>query len=396
MKELLKVVEGVAGSPVYLVGGAVRDMVMGIEPKDYDYVTLSTPDELLRRGWEATGKAFPVYRHPYLGPHVELALGRTERKVSAGHNGFEWGLAKTLVDDLLRRDLTINAMAMNAEGQIIDPFGGRDDIKEKKLRPVSPAFAEDPLRSFRAARFAAKLNFFYSTSLLRVMREIAPELSALSVERVREEMTKALLTDNPERFFWTLRAGGSLSYWFPELLAGEDVPAGPAHAHGDTSVYEHSLLALRAAPKDHDIRLMALTHDFGKALTAKEILPHHYGHENVVEPVTSFSKRFNFSDTLERKLVNHTKMHMRYHLASKMRPCKLVVLYRNVRRYKDQYLSACLADSRGRVGKELNPEDPYLSNLFTRLDGVDLSACKKEKDVIRLLEKEASAFKKGQ
>lgn len=394
MLDIQKKIEAQVGRKVYLVGGAVRDLLMGIEPKDVDYVTLATPDDLLARGWEATGKSFPVFRHPMFGPSHELALGRTERKVAQGHNGFEWGLAKSLVDDLLRRDLTINAIAMDSTGAIIDPFNGRDDIKNKYLRPVSPAFAEDPLRSFRAARFAAKYGFYYSTSLLRVMREVAPELQTLSVERVREEMMKALKTDKPHYFFTTLRAGGSLDYWFPELKAGENIPAGPAHAHGDTSVFDHLLLSVKAAPVDEEVRLMALVHDFGKPLTPKEILPHHYGHENVTDPVVAFARRMNFSETLERKLVSHTKMHMRYHLARKMRPVKLVKLYRVVRRFKTDYLSACLADSRGRVKDVFDPEDRYLHDLFARLDKVDLSSCKKEEDVLKLLEKEAAAFKK--
>ena len=394
MLDTLRQIEAQTGKKVYLVGGAVRDLLMGIEPKDVDYVTLATPDDLLARGWEATGKSFPVFRHPMFGPSQELALGRTERKVASGHNGFEWGLAKSLVDDLLRRDLTINAIAMDSTGAIIDPFNGRNDIKDKVLRPVSPAFAEDPLRSFRAARFAAKYGFFYSTSLLRVMREVAPELQTLSVERVREEMMKALRTDNPHKFFYTLRAGGSLDYWFPELKAGENIPAGPHHAHGDTSVFDHLLLSVKAAPVDEEVRLMALVHDFGKPLTPKDILPHHYGHENVTDPVVAFARRMNFSETLERKLVSHTKMHMRYHLAREMRPVKLVKLYRVVRRFKTDYLSACLADSRGRVKDVFDPEDRYLHDLFARLDKVDLSKCKKEEDVLRLLEKEAAVFKK--
>jgi tRNA nucleotidyltransferase (CCA-adding enzyme) len=386
-------VETYVGHKVYLVGGAVRDMVMGIEPKDYDYVTLCSPDELMKRGWEHTGKMFPVFRHKDLN-NVELAIGRTERKVAEGHNGFEWGLAKSLVDDLLRRDLTINAMAMDAEGVLYDPFGGREDIKAKLLRPVSPAFSEDPLRSFRAAKFAARYNFNPSASLLRAMREVAPELCKLSVERVREEMMAALLYDYADKFFEVLRDGGSLDYWFPELKAGLNVPAGPAHAHGTTTVFEHSLLALKAAEKNEDIRLMALTHDFGKAVTSPDILPHHYGHENVTEPLITFSRRMNFSDTLTHKLVTHTKMHMRYHIAEKMRPCKQVVLYRHVRRFQSEFLAACVADSRGRVDPSPRADNTYLAGLFLKLNNVDLSACKGQDEVVRLLEKAASEYKK--
>jgi tRNA nucleotidyltransferase (CCA-adding enzyme) len=139
---------------------------------------------------------------------------------------------------------------------------------------------------------------------------------------------------------------------------------------------------------------MALVHDFGKALTDKKILPHHYGHENMVEPVEAFSSRFNFSDTLTRKLVTHTKMHMRYHIAEKMRPCKQVILYRHVRRFQDEFLKACVADSRGRVDYVPRDHSTYVAELFKRLNAVDLSQCKGEEDVVRLLERAATEYKK--
>ncbi len=211
----------IADMEVYLVGGAVRDTVLGRPVKERDWVVLdSSPEEMLQLGYRPVGKQFPVFLHPET--HEEYALARTERKVGKGHGGFDFqtGSDVTLEDDLLRRDLTINAIAMDDKGELIDPYGGLEDIKNRVLRHVSQAFGEDPLRIFRVARFACQLpDFSVSSDTLKLMEQIAVngELLELSAERVWSEFSKALLAERPEQFLTTLRTVKALAFWFPEF-----------------------------------------------------------------------------------------------------------------------------------------------------------------------------------
>ncbi|MBT0721337.1 multifunctional CCA addition/repair protein [Rosenbergiella collisarenosi] len=270
----------------YLVGGAVRDRLLGLPVTDRDWVIVgATPDALLAQGYQQAGRDFPVFLHPVT--HEEYALARTERKTGSGYTGFDTRFTPevTLEEDLQRRDLTINAMAQDDTGAIIDPWQGQRDVAERRLKHVSEAFVEDPLRVLRVARFAARfasLGFTIADETMVLMQQIAQsgELAFLTHERVWKETEKALLTDSPATYFSVLRECGALAILFPELNALFGVPA-PAKWHPEIDTGIHSLMALEMATQltpEPALRFATLMHDIGKGLTPPERWPSHPGH----------------------------------------------------------------------------------------------------------------------
>ncbi|MBT3206474.1 MAG: multifunctional CCA addition/repair protein, partial [Gammaproteobacteria bacterium] len=272
---------------VYRVGGVVRDKLLGIKSKDIDWVvTGSTPEEMISDGYRPIGKDFPVFLHPE--SKQEYALARTERKISKGYAGFNFNTDPeiTIEQDLARRDLTINAIAQDEQGNIIDPFNGQQDVKDRVLRHVSDAFVEDPVRVLRVARFAARfhsLGFSIAKETKQLIKQIADsgELNALVAERVWVEMDKALAESDPQVFFTSLRECEVLSTLFPEIDNLFGIPqTAKYHPEVDTGI--HVMMVLKKTAElnfDNEIRFAALTHDLGKANTPGNILPSHHGHE---------------------------------------------------------------------------------------------------------------------
>lgn len=269
----------------YVVGGAVRDRLLGLPVQDRDWVVVgATPDDLLALGYQPVGKDFPVFLHPQT--HEEYALARTERKTGHGYKGFTFYTTPevTLEQDLARRDLTINAMAETADGQIIDPYGGQRDLAARVMRHVGPAFVEDPLRILRVARFAARFSdFSVAPETLALMRDMvaAGELAYLVPERVWQELSRGLLTDRPSRMIEVLRACGALAKVLPELDALFGIPQS-ADEPADVDVGEHQLRLLDQTARCRaalPVRFAALLHKLGKADSPREFWPNHMDHE---------------------------------------------------------------------------------------------------------------------
>jgi len=353
----------------YLVGGAVRDTLLGLEVKERDWVVVGeTPDSLVAQGFRPVGKDFPVFLHPET--REEYALARTERKTAPGYHGFavhaEPGV--TLEQDLLRRDLTINAIAMDTEGRVIDPYGGTRDLEARLLRHVSPAFGEDPVRILRAARFAARfapLGFRVADETLDLMRRMVEtgEVDALVPERVWAEWLKALNEPRPGGFFEVLRACGALARLFPEIDRLFGVPQPPQH-HPEIDTGVHTLLVLAAAAElspDPVVRFAALTHDLGKGLTPPEQWPRHRGHEQAGLPaLDSLCHRLKVPNAF-RKLAEKTmRYHGHCHRALELRPGTVVDLLQRLEAFHrgdalEAFLLACEADAKGRTGFEQRP-----------------------------------------
>lgn len=317
------------GGQLYLVGGAVRDQILGIENNDEDYCVVGlSHDEFLNLFPEAfiRGKSFEVF--DMYGK--EFALARTERKTGKGHKEFDITVDKniTIYDDLKRRDLTINSIAKNVlTGEIIDPFDGIKDLKKHLIRATSESFSEDPLRVYRTARFASKLQFDIDEKTIKLMNSLKPELHELSVERVFDEFRKALSYDKPSIFFDTLKKADVLDVHFIEIyrLIGALQPE-KYHPEGDS--YNHTMLALDMSAtlsKDEKIRFSALVHDLGKGVTPKEMYPHHYGHdENGVAEVAKFGNRLKMpNDWISCGKVS-AKEHMKGGIFYQMTPSKQV------------------------------------------------------------------------
>jgi tRNA nucleotidyltransferase (CCA-adding enzyme) len=301
---------GLKGFKAYLVGGAVRDELLGRPVADRDWVVIgASPQQLLSQGFQQIGNDFPCFLHPET--KEEYALARTERKTGKGHTGFvcEFGADITLEEDLSRRDLTINAIARTAEGDYIDPYGGRDDLQAGLLRHVSDAFVEDPLRVLRVARFAARfaeLGFIVHKDTLSLMRKLVEdgEVSSLTAERIWKEMSRALTESKPSEFFRVLRACGALKIMLPELDALFGVPQPPQH-HPEIDTGDHVMLSIDIARQRFDTLIVtwaALMHDLGKGLTPKHEWPKHIRHEIKGVPLVSFyisttqCRKLNFSD----------------------------------------------------------------------------------------------------
>ncbi|MGQ8365200.1 multifunctional CCA addition/repair protein [Glaciecola sp. 1036] len=277
---------------IYLVGGAVRDNLLGHPVTDKDYVVVgATEQQMLDLGYVRVGKDFPVFLHPKT--KHEYALARTERKTGKGYTAFVCDSSPqvTLEEDLIRRDLTVNAMAMDEHGNLIDPFNGQQDLSQRILRHVSDAFIEDPLRVLRVARFAARYNeygFAIHNDTLKLMRDIAKtkELEALSAQRVWQETAKSLGENRPEIYFTVLKAVDALRYWFPELNKLWGIP-NPSTWHPEIDTGVHTMMVLQQAvmmSQDIDVRFAALVHDLGKALTDTTNWPSHHGHDTLGLP----------------------------------------------------------------------------------------------------------------
>ncbi|HET7176863.1 MAG TPA: multifunctional CCA addition/repair protein [Gammaproteobacteria bacterium] len=370
----------------YLVGGAVRDRLLGLPVKERDWVvTGATPAELSGLGYQPVGKDFPVFLHPQT--HEEYALARTERKTGHGYHGFEFMSAPgvTLEDDLKRRDLTLNAIAEDADGRLIDPYGGEQDLKARVLRHISPAFSEDPVRVLRVARFAARfapLDFKVAPETLKLMRGMSDdgEVDHLVAERVWQETVKALACERPSVYFETLRACGALKKVFPELerLYGVAQPA-KWHPEIDTGVHVMMVLdqAARLSP-DLTVRYAALTHDLGKGTTPKDILPHHYGHEErSVKLVEELCARLKTPREFKELALVVAKHHGLVHKAEEIRSDTLLKLLENVDAFRrperfELFLTACEADHRGRTGLEGTPfpQADYLRRAFAAAQDV--------------------------
>ena len=362
----------------YIVGGAVRDELLGLPVKDKDYVVVgTTPQCMLDAGYKPVGKDFPVFLHPKT--HDEYALARIERKTGAGYKGFAIHASPevTLEEDLARRDLTINAIAKSSDGKLIDPFNGIKDIQAKTLRHVSAAFAEDPVRILRAARFAARFtDFNVAPETLNLMRQMVQngEVDALVSERVWQEVSKGLMENKPSRMFEVLRACGALQKIMPELDRLWGVPQPPQyHPEIDTGIHVMMVIDYAAAQNfSLAVRFAALTHDLGKGNTPKEILPRHIGHEaRSVQLHKDVCKRLRVPNDCKELGVMVAKFHGKLHQALKMRPDNLLEFLieldalRQPERFND-FLKACEADSRGRTGLE-NCELPETELMKTAL-----------------------------
>jgi len=362
---------------IYLVGGAVRDKLLGRPVVDHDHVVVGArPDELLAQGYRPVGKDFPVFLHPRTGE--EYALARTERKTGHGYHGFAFHAdpSVTLEQDLARRDLTINAMAEAEDGSLVDPFDGARDLKQRLLRHVSPAFAEDPVRLLRVARFAARfapLGFTVAPETMALMQQMvqAGEVDHLVPERVWQETRKALGEAQPSAFLRVLRESGALAVLFPEVDALYGVPQrAEFHPEIDTGVHVEMVLdmAARIAPGNDVVGFCALTHDLGKALTPDDVLPRHIGHEHAgVEPLRRLVARLKVPNEHASLAEQVCREHLNAHRAFELKSATVLRLLGSLDALRrperlDLFLAACEADKRGRLGHENDsyPQADYL------------------------------------
>ncbi|QJT82735.1 multifunctional CCA addition/repair protein [Kosakonia sp. MUSA4] len=350
----------------YLVGGAVRDSLLGLPVKDRDWVVVgATPEEMLNAGYQQVGRDFPVFLHPQ--SREEYALARTERKSGSGYTGFIVHAAPdvSLEQDLLRRDLTVNALAQDENGHIVDPFNGQHDLRNRILRHVSPAFSEDPLRVLRVARFAARyahLSFRIADETMSLMRAMtdAGELAHLTTERVWKETENALHARNPQVYFQVLRDCGALKVLFPEIDALFGVPA-PAKWHPEIDTGVHTLMTLTMAAMlspEVDVRFATLCHDLGKALTPKELWPRHHGHGPAgVKLVTGLCQRLRVPNEIRDLAKLVAEFHDLIHTFPILQPKTIVKLFDSIDAWRkpqrvEQIALTSEADVRGRTGFE--------------------------------------------
>ncbi|KJY91000.1 2', 3'-cyclic nucleotide 2'-phosphodiesterase [Vibrio neptunius] len=351
---------------IFLVGGAVRDKLLKIDVYDQDWVVVgASPQLLLEQGFVAVGKDFPVFLHPKT--KQEHALARTERKTGSGYKGFDCYFAPdvTLEEDLIRRDLTINAMAEDKQGRIIDPYGGQKDLNDRVLRHVSGAFTEDPLRVLRVARFAAKLHhlgFTIAPETQQLMAQIVEsgELAHLTAERVWQEWHKSLSTQDPQVFLSVLRDCGALKVILPELDRLFGVPQ-PEKWHPEIDTGIHNLLVAKQAAllsPSTKVRFAAQMHDLGKGVTPKDEWPSHKMHCHTgLKQIKSLCERIRVPNEYRDLALIVCEQHSNIHRAAELRPeTKLKVLnkfdvWRKPERLED-ILICCMADSRGRTGFE--------------------------------------------
>lgn len=395
---------------VYLVGGAVRDRLLGRPPADRDFVVVgATPEALIARGFRQVGKDFPVFLHPQT--REEYALARTERKTGPGYRGFRFHAAPdvTLEEDLRRRDLTINALAEDAQGNLIDYYGGRSDLENRVLRHVSPAFAEDPVRLLRLARYAARyadLGFTVADETMALLRSMVDqgEVDALVPERVWQELVKALAAPKPARFFEVLRTAGALARLMPEVDRLFGVPQ-RAQWHPEIDTGVHTMLVVDMAarltsdPLTSDLKpggletanmetanpetvFAALTHDLGKGTTPPDILPGHRGHEQrsraLVEALCDRLKTPRRFRELARGVARY---HGLAHKIDELRPGTVLDLLEGLDAFRrperlEQALIAFEADYRGRGGyqERAYPQAPRLRRFFAAARSVDVRA----------------------
>lgn len=354
---------------VYLVGGAVRDEQLGIHAKERDWCVVgSSPDELRAAGYKQVGKDFPVFLHPKTGE--EYALARTERKTAPGYHGFSFHTSPdvTIEEDLGRRDLTINAMAQDKDGNLIDPFNGLSDIASKQIRHVSSAFQEDPVRILRTAKFAARfanLGFTVAPETMDLMSQMAVngEADTLVPDRVWKETEAAIGGSDPNVFFEVLRECGALASVYPEIDALFGVPQ-PAKWHPEIDCGLHTLMVVQQAAwlcDSIDVRFAALTHDLGKATTAKEKWPRHHGHEKRgVDIIRLMAKRLPIPVACRELAVLVAELHGHAHRAFELRSSTVLKVLERTDAFRRQdrfekFLIACEADARGRTGFENKP-----------------------------------------
>lgn len=378
----------------YLVGGAVRDKLLGIAVYDRDWVVVgATVDDLLNQGYQQVGADFPCFLHPET--KEEYSLARTERKQGKGYTGFvcDFGPDITLEEDLSRRDLTINAIAQDQDGELIDPYGGQQDIHDKWLRHVSPAFAEDPLRVLRVARFAARFahrGFRVHHTTLVLMKNISAsgELKTLTAERVWKELSRALAEPTPTAFFETLRDGDALAKLLPEVDALYGVPQTEQH-HPEIDTGIHTMMCVDYAAKnfaDTEITFAALFHDLGKGITPPNEWPRHIMHEIKGVPlVKKACKRLRAPKSFQQLAELVCQHHLRCHRALEMKPATVVKMIHEldgIRRPErfDKFLKACESDARGRLGFEQTPypQADYLSACLQQMKKVNVKALVEE------------------
>jgi tRNA nucleotidyltransferase (CCA-adding enzyme) len=379
---------------IYLVGGAVRDSLLDLPVRDKDWVVVGSNAKLMKeQGYLQVGKDFPVFLHPQT--KQEYALARTERKVGVGYLGFEFDASEfvTLEQDLLRRDLTINAIAESSDGQLIDPYNGRRDIKDKVLRHVSPAFAEDPLRVLRVAKFAARfarLGFTVAPETLKLMSNIVQsgEIEALVRERVWQEIEQTMGGPAPDVFIAVLRDCGALKSILPEVDRLFGVPQ-PVKYHPEVDTGLHTLLSLQQAvmlTDDPVIRYATLVHDVGKGVTDKANWPSHHAHETLGLPLQAdISKRLHVPNEFAKLAALVCEHHTKMHRIKELRPATLLKLIEALDGFRrpervQKFLLACEADARGRTGLEERdyPQNAYLTTILNELSQLDLGALLKE------------------
>ena len=351
---------------VYAVGGSVRDQLLGLDVRDQDFVVVgSTPEEMERLGFRPVGQDFPVFLHPET--REEYALARTERKSGHGYRGFVVHASAdvTLEQDLERRDLTINAIARDNEGNIIDPFNGVTDLRDGVLRHVGPAFVEDPVRVLRTARFAARFGFDLADETRALMRQMVAEgeVDHLVAERVWQELAKGLMEARPSRMFEVLRDCGALARVLPEVDALFGVPQ-PQQYHPEIDTGVHTMLVIDFAAKQNyplAVRFAALTHDLGKATTPRDQWPAHHGHEHrSVELVQALCRRLRVPGHCAEVARLTAKYHGDIHRAGELRPATMLKLlsaadaFRKPERF-EEILQAAESDFRGRPGYESRP-----------------------------------------
>lgn len=371
----------------FLVGGAVRDRLLDYPVRENDWLVVGeTAEAMLALGFRPVGKDFPVFLHPV--SNEEYALARTERKTAPGYKGFAVHAAPdvSLEEDLQRRDLTVNAMAIDADGELIDPFQGRRDLENRMLRHVSPAFTEDPVRILRVARFAARyahLGFSVATETLQLMREMvaAGEADFLVAERVWAELHKALQEQTPAAFFQVLRDCGALPVVFPEIDALFGVPQ-PEKYHPEIDTGAHTLLVLSQAARlseKAEVRLAALLHDLGKALTPSHYWPSHHGHEQKGLPVLAgLCERLRVPNSFKTLCTQVMQYHTHCHRVLELRADTLADMLQAIGAFKpdsrlDDFLLACEADARGRTGFEdrLYPQADYIRAAAAEAAAID-------------------------
>jgi tRNA nucleotidyltransferase (CCA-adding enzyme) len=372
---------------VYLVGGAVRDELLGVEVKEKDWViTGASPDELIKLGFKPVGKSFPVFLHP--DTKEEYALARTEKKISGGYHGFEFDTVSgvTLEEDLLRRDLTVNAMAKNADGEIIDPYNGLKDLADRTLRHVSEAFVEDPVRVLRVARFMSRyerFGFVIAPETLDLMKQmvIQGELEFLVPERIWKEMSRALEEPAPVAFIQVLKQCGALSLVLPELDNLYEIPQ-EEDIHPERNVGVHTELTLRqvaSLTEDTEVRFAALLHDSGKFLTPKEQWPMHPDFKkNSKLTIDSISKRLNVPSSFKELASMVAQYHLDVNLSLKWSAQEALSflekfdVLRKPERF-GKFLIAAQSIFRGRLGKEHDkyPQKVYLEELVEAISTIN-------------------------
>lgn len=373
----------------YVVGGAVRDALLGLPVQDHDWVVVgATPEQMVAQGFRPVGKDFPVFLHPET--HEEYALARTERKTAPGYHGFVFHTAPDvkLEDDLVRRDLTINAMARAEDGTIVDPYGGLQDLHDRIFRHVSPAFAEDPVRILRLARFAARFaDFRVADSTMALMRQMveAGEVDALVPERVWQEVARGLMERTPSRMLAVLRDCGALARILPELDALWGVPQPPLH-HPEVDTGAHMLLVIDYAAErgfDLPVRFAALMHDLGKGVTPEEHWPRHHGHEGMgPKLITALCKRLRVPTDCRDLAVMTAREHGNVSRALELRPKTIVTLFercdafRKPERFAQMLLaSECDARGRGHATHEMRyrdyPQGPHLLHALAAARAVN-------------------------